>query len=262
MSTRKAMPRWPLFLIAAPACVAIWAGWVGLGQMAGFGLVTPLPGIVPWHLDTAITLPIGVEAYAAYALGAWLGSWPVPEAARAFARRSAIGALILGMTGQVIFHLLAAAHATRAPWPVVVIVSCMPVVVLGFGTALTHLLRADDAAEAITEATAKSTAESTTGSTPETTVKSTTEAIAESTPEPAPRSTAKSRARATRKARPGGIDAATREAIDAATQGHPVPSARALARDHHIGRDKASQVRAAVLAGTNGDNGHPSHLTV
>lgn len=49
------------------------------------------------------------------------------------------------MAGQVIYHLLAAAHATRAPWPVVVLVSCMPVVTLGFGAALTHLLGADDA---------------------------------------------------------------------------------------------------------------------
>jgi len=46
------------------------------------------------------------------------------------------------MCGQVIYHLLDAAHAARAPWPVVVLVSCMPVVTLGFGAALTHLLRA------------------------------------------------------------------------------------------------------------------------
>jgi hypothetical protein len=31
------MKRWPLFLIAAPAAVAVWSGWVGLGQMCGFG---------------------------------------------------------------------------------------------------------------------------------------------------------------------------------------------------------------------------------
>jgi hypothetical protein len=45
------------------------------------------------------------------------------------------------MAGQVIYHLLAAAHATAAPWPVVVVVSCMPVAVLGLAAALTHLLR-------------------------------------------------------------------------------------------------------------------------
>ena len=134
------MKRWPLFLIAAPAAVAVWSGWVGLGGLCGFGLVQPFPGIVAWHLDTAITLPVGVEAYGAYALGAWLTP-AVPDRARTFARRSAVGALALGMLGQVVYHLLAAAHATRAPWPVVVLVSCLPVATLGFGAALTHLLR-------------------------------------------------------------------------------------------------------------------------
>jgi hypothetical protein len=132
-------------LIAAPAAVAVWSGWVGLGGMCGFGLVQPFPGIVAWHLDTAITLPVGVEAYGAYALGAWLTPG-VPDQARTFARRSAVGALVLGMLGQVVYHLLSAAYATRAPWPVVVLVSCMPVVTLGFGAALTHLLRQNDAA--------------------------------------------------------------------------------------------------------------------
>jgi hypothetical protein len=57
------------------------------------------------------------------------------------ARRSAIGALALGMTGQVIYHLLAAAHTSRAPWPVAVVVSCLPVATLGLATGLTHLPR-------------------------------------------------------------------------------------------------------------------------
>ncbi len=137
------MRRWPLALIAAPAAVSIWSGWVGLGQLCGFGEVRPLPGIAPWHLDTAITLPVGVEAYGAYALGAWL-SLAAAHPARKFARSSAIGSLVLGMLGQVAYHVLAAAHATRAPDVVVVLVSCMPVVTLGFGAALTHLLRAAD----------------------------------------------------------------------------------------------------------------------
>jgi hypothetical protein len=141
------LPRWPLFLIAAPAAVAVWSGWVGLGGLCGFGVIHPLPGI--WdalRLNTAITLPIGVEAYGAYALGAWLTPG-TPERTRAFARRSAVGALALGMLGQVVYHLLAAAGAARAPWPVVVLVSCLPVVTLGFDAALTHLLRTPAEAE-------------------------------------------------------------------------------------------------------------------
>ena len=43
---------------------------------------------------------------------------------------------------QVCYHLLTSRHSARAPWPVVIMVSCLPVVVFGFGAALTHLLRA------------------------------------------------------------------------------------------------------------------------
>jgi hypothetical protein len=142
MEDKRAFPRWPLFLIGAPAAVAIWSGWVGLGTLCGFGVIHPLPGI--WdglRLNTAITLPVGVEAYATYALGAWLSPRAVPAAARRWAKLSAIAALLLGMTGQAAYHLLNAAGTQRAPWPVVVVVSCMPVVVLGCAAALTHLLR-------------------------------------------------------------------------------------------------------------------------
>ena len=139
-SSSRRVARWPLFLIAAPAAAAVWSGWVGLGQLSGFGIIHPLPGI--WDgftLNTAITLPVGVEAYGAYALGAWLTPG-TSDRTRKFARWSAIGSLGLGMAGQVICHLLAAAHATRAPWPVVTLVSCLPVVALAFGAALAHLL--------------------------------------------------------------------------------------------------------------------------
>ena len=96
------------------------------------------------HLDTSITLPVGVEAYAAYALRAWLTSeQSVSGRTRRFAKWSAICSFALGMAGQVAYHLLAQAGAARAPWPVTTIVSCLPVLVLAMGTALAHMLRAD-----------------------------------------------------------------------------------------------------------------------
>ncbi|HEY9415441.1 MAG TPA: hypothetical protein VIQ30_11830 [Pseudonocardia sp.] len=133
--------RWPLVLLGLPAAVAIWSGWVGLGQMAGFGLVHPLPGIADgFELNSAITLPIGVEAYSAYALGTWLSARPIARSARRFAAWSSLAALGLGLLGQVVYHLLTAAGYTTAPTPVVVFVACLPVLVLGAGAALHHLL--------------------------------------------------------------------------------------------------------------------------
>jgi hypothetical protein len=137
------VPRWPLVLIALGAFVSIWSGWVGLGEMTGFGPIRPLPGI--WDefvINTAITLPIGVEAYAAFALRAWLAppAAGLPPLARRFACWSALGALALGAAGQIAYHLMAAAGLTQAPWQITAFVSCLPVVVLGCGAALTHLI--------------------------------------------------------------------------------------------------------------------------
>lgn len=137
----RTVPRWPLLIIAAGAFVAIWSGWVGLGKLTGFGPVVLLPGIADrWVIDSAITLPLGVEAYAAFALWAWLSSAPVSERARAFARWSALGSLVLGASGQVAYHLMIAAAVSSAPWWITTFVSCLPVVVLGCGAALVHLL--------------------------------------------------------------------------------------------------------------------------
>ena len=137
----KRMPRWPLIPIALPAAVAIWSGWVGLGGLCGFGPVHVLPGINDGlTINTAICLPIGMEAYAAYALAVWLRPVPVPEDARRFAKRSAFGALALGFFGQVVFHVLTSLGWSRAPVWVTVLVSCIPVAVVGLAAALVHLM--------------------------------------------------------------------------------------------------------------------------
>lgn len=143
---------WPIILLTLPAFVAVWGGWVELGRMTGFGPVDLLPGFTKdgaplVTFNTAITLPIGMETYAAYALYVAL-SGRVPARARAFARVSAIASLAVGAAGQVAYHLLKAGHQEAvaqgpisAPWPITMAVSCLPVVVLGMGAALAHMVR-------------------------------------------------------------------------------------------------------------------------
>ncbi|HEX6498795.1 MAG TPA: ABC transporter permease, partial [Micromonosporaceae bacterium] len=99
MPRRKSVRTWPLVLLALPAFVAVWSGWVGLGSLTGFGVVHPLPGIADgFAINSAITLPVGVETYAAFALRVWI-SGAVPATARRFAKASAIGSLALGALG-------------------------------------------------------------------------------------------------------------------------------------------------------------------
>ncbi|MEV6601352.1 ABC transporter permease [Actinoplanes sp. NPDC051346] len=131
---------WPVLILCLPAFVAIWGGWVEMGRLTGFGHVKLLPGIADRvEINTAITLPVGVETYAAFALFVWLSGRAV-GAAREFAKWSALGSLGLGALGQVAFHLMAAAGWTSAPWPITAAVSCLPVAVLGMGAALAHLM--------------------------------------------------------------------------------------------------------------------------
>lgn len=143
---------WPLLIIGMAAAVAVWSGWVGLGQMTGFGVINVLPGI--WdslRINTAVVLPLSVEAYAAYALHVWLGIKPIPKSRTAkakasttrtlrFARNSAIGSLVVGGFAQVAYHLMSAAGYTRAPWPIVMVVAIIPVGVLGLASALAKLV--------------------------------------------------------------------------------------------------------------------------
>jgi hypothetical protein len=242
VTARKSMPRWPLFLIAAPAAVAVWSGWVGLGGMCGFGPVHLLPGIADgFVVNTAITLPVGVEAYGAYALGAWLAPGGVPPTARTFARRSAIGALALGMAGQVIYHLLAAAGATRAPWPVVVLVSCMPVVTLGFGAALTHLLRAsgdalDDAPATASEVHLVRTPDLHPGSASEGALPGASPAALPAVPRTRTRSASGSRRRPL-------TDDAAEVHFAADLAAGQVPSVRRIQRELHTGQERARKIR-------------------
>lgn len=241
----KALPRWPLYLIALPAAVAVWSGWVGLGQLCGFGMIHPLPGI--WdaaHLNTAITLPIGVEAYGSYALAAWLDSG-TPKTARTFAKWSAIGALGLGILGQVAYHLLSAAHATRAPSPVVVLVSSLPVIVLGFGAALSHLLRGEHGeAESASEVNPEAVPEPLLATAPESAPEAASQGAPRSAPKAVPRAAPRARAKsAVKKIR----TPAPAEFYAADLAAGRLPSIRQVKADLHVGQERAKAIHGELV---------------
>ncbi len=116
-------------IIGLAAAISVWSGWVGLGHLAGFGTIQPLPGL--WddlRINTAVALPISVEAYAAYALRCWLTNHDITS-------------LTIGANAQIAYHLMTAAGLHHAPWPVTVGVATIPVIVLGLATALANLIR-------------------------------------------------------------------------------------------------------------------------
>lgn len=140
-----------LLLLALPAFVCVWGGWVGLGGLAGFGPVRLLPGILD-HLtiNLAVTLPAGMEAYAVIGMRVWLSEKTGSDRTRRFAAWSTCAALTVGCLGQVAYHVLAR-PATGAPMVVTVFVACLPVAVLGLGAALFHMVGEDQRAIRPTE---------------------------------------------------------------------------------------------------------------
>jgi hypothetical protein len=137
---------WPLLVIGLAAAVAVWGGWVDLGAMTGFGIVHPLPGV--WDtltINSAIVLPLGIEAYGAYSLRIWFSSAELATRTRRFAAWSAIASLVVGAAAQVASHLMRADGITRAPTLVTMLVACVPVAVLGLATGLATLVRRDAA---------------------------------------------------------------------------------------------------------------------
>jgi hypothetical protein len=139
--------RWPVLLLCLPAFVAIWGGWVGLGAMTGFGVINLLPGMVEdggWAtVNTAVTLPIGLETYAAYALHAALNTTR-PGRLRTFSIISGVAALVLGGGGQLAYHVMESFGITTAPWPITATVATVPVAVLGAGAALAALMNREE----------------------------------------------------------------------------------------------------------------------
>lgn len=132
-----------LLLLALPAFVSVWGGWVGLGTLAGFGPVALLPGIADgFRVNLAVTLPAGMEAYAVIGLAVWLSKRTASERTRRFAMWSSCAALAVGSLGQIGYHVLSK-PPTGAPMFVTVFVSCLPVAILGMGAALFHMIGED-----------------------------------------------------------------------------------------------------------------------
>jgi hypothetical protein len=142
------LPRpWPLVFIGLAAAVAIWGGWVRLGELTGFGPINLLPGVGGgFTLNTAVVLPLSVEFYSAYALRVLLASDRLTVKTRRFARNTFITSLVVGGGAQVSSHIMAASSVTSAPWQVTTLVSCVPVLVLGLATGLAALVKRDSSA--------------------------------------------------------------------------------------------------------------------
>lgn len=135
--------RWPLAAMSVPAMLAIWSGWVGLGEMTGYGPVKILPGIADVTVNTAIALPVGVEIFAVTTMSVWFSPAPLRVRTRRTAMVLSLVSALLGLAGQVGYHVLVAGGTKTAPDWLTMFVACLPVLIVVCAAALFHMVSAD-----------------------------------------------------------------------------------------------------------------------
>jgi hypothetical protein len=107
-----------LAVTATSAAVSSFAGLRGLAVVAG------------WPVWLAPLLPATIDSYAMTSVRVWLAESTRSVRARQFSRANAICAIVLSLTGNAVYHLVAVG-LLAASWPVVVAVGAVPALVLG-----------------------------------------------------------------------------------------------------------------------------------
>jgi hypothetical protein len=121
--------------VSLAAAISSYSGLASLADLAG------------WNHRLALLLPLTIDAYAVTATRVWLSPKTAGRRARRWAKGNAIGAIATSVAGNAVSHA-AAAHVFAPTWPVVVMVSAIPSIVLGLITHLWHLRNTPDPAPA------------------------------------------------------------------------------------------------------------------
>lgn len=129
--------------------------WVSLGMavsaisaaLTSFDGLHQLALAAGWSTFTAPLLPLTVDAFAATATRVWLAKSTGSERARSFSRACAIGAILLSLAGNAIYHLVAA-QLLAVTWVIVFGAGAIPPVVLGLVAHLAVLRAQQDQSSA------------------------------------------------------------------------------------------------------------------
>lgn len=124
--------------VSLAAAVSSYSGLAALADLAG------------WNHRLALLLPVTIDAYAVTATRVWLSPKTASRRARRWAKGNAIGAIATSVAGNAVSHA-AAAHVFAPSWPVVVMVSAIPSIVLGLITHLWHLRNTPDSSAPVAD---------------------------------------------------------------------------------------------------------------
>lgn len=124
---------WVSMGIAVSAVSAGFSSFAGLRSLAeatGWAVMAPL-------------FALCVDAYALTAIRVWLATSTRSSHARIFAKRNAIGAILLSLAGNAVWHLIAAGLLS-VTWHIVMAVGAVPPVILGLVSHLAVIRRQVD----------------------------------------------------------------------------------------------------------------------
>lgn len=110
--------------LAATATAAAVSSFAGLRELA---VVTGWPTLL------APLLPLTINSYAMTSVRVWLSISTRSQRARRFARANAIGAILLSLVGNAVWHLIAAKLLTVS-WVIVLGTGSVPALALGLVT--------------------------------------------------------------------------------------------------------------------------------
>jgi hypothetical protein len=235
-----------ILAVAVAAAVLSFDSLTGLAHLAG--VTGRLAGFrLSW------LLPIAVDAYAVTATRVWLRTAGTARTA-AYARRNAVGAIVLSVAGNATFHGLTAAGLTALAttgwgWLLVVAVSAVPPVMLGLVAHLHALVSGDHRTTETTTRPVNETAalSASAGTTPAETRTAHSNAGTE-------RPASRSRSRAGSRSRDGaGAEVLMREHWDRERAAGRTPTGADLDRVAGT-RDYGRKVRRALLAETETTN--------
>lgn len=123
-------------------------GWVTIGMLisatsaalSSFDGLRSLALAAGWSAWMAPLLPLTLDAFAATATRVWLTASTQSTRARRFARNCAVGAIVLSLIGNAVWHLIAAG-LLPVTWHAVMAVGAVPPCILGLVTHLAVLRR-------------------------------------------------------------------------------------------------------------------------
>jgi hypothetical protein len=231
-----------ILAVAVAAAVLSFDSLTGLAHLAG---VTGRVG----GFRLSWLLPIAVDAYAVTATRVWLRTADA-ERTVAYARRNAVGAIVLSVAGNATFHGLTAAGVTTLAttgwgWLLVVAVSAVPPVMLGLVAHLHALVSGD---HRTAETTARLVSETATVSASAGTAPAETRTAHSNAGTERPASRSRSRSRAGSRDRDGGAaEVLMREHWDRERAAGRTPTGADLDRVAGT-RDYGRKVRRALLA--------------